>query len=314
MVTAQTSIGQKIYFKAFLIRNVEEKFLTLFGKGLLRGTVHTCVGEEVGQVAIIDALNTETDILFSNHRGHGHFLAYGGPVKGLMAEVMGRSSGVCGGIGGTQHLHFRNFYSNGIQGGIGPNAVGAALAEKIKGSDAVTTVFLGDGTMGQGATYEALNTAGLWNLRLLFVLEDNGISQTTPKSLAHAGDLGTRARSFGIRSESMEAGRVLELHALAKQLVADIRTQSRPAFLHVTTYRLRAHSKGDDTRSETDLEDLRRKDPLPILRASVVSEIGEESCTKQEAGILKRIEDTTDTCLKDPQTSYDDFISSWTRC
>lgn len=308
------SVGQRVYFKAFLIRSVEETLLALFGRGLVRGTVHTCVGEEVGQVALIDALQPDLDIVFSNHRGHGHFLAFGGPVRGLVAEVMGRATGVCGGIGGTQHLHAGNFYSNGIQGGIGPNAVGAALAEKLRGSDAVVTVFLGDGTMGQGATYESFNLASLWNLRVLFVLEDNGIAQTTPRSLAHAGDLRTRAQSFGIRSESIEAGDVFGLHRLGGEIVTGMRRESRPAFLHVDTYRLRAHSKGDDTRDEQELQALRQKDPLPRLRGTVISEIGEGACARQEGEILRYLDEVVEECAAHPEPSYRDFASSWDRC
>ena len=107
---------------------------------------------------------------------------------GWWRSCSGRATGVCGGIGGTQHLHSGNLYTNGVQGGIVPNAVGAALAEKLKGTGAIVAVFLGDGTLGQGTVYESLNLAALWSLPVLFVLEDNQYAQSTHRRLEHAGD------------------------------------------------------------------------------------------------------------------------------
>src|SRR5512138_3297806 len=131
------------------IRRFEETVLENFPKGLFFGTTHTCLGQEANAVGVLAHLGAE-DIVFSNHRGHGHFLAYGGDPRALFAELMGRSTGVCGGRGGSQHLHWRSFYSNGVQGGIAPVATGMALAEKYKSSGAVAVAFIGDGTLGEG--------------------------------------------------------------------------------------------------------------------------------------------------------------------
>ena len=155
MQPEQTQINN-LYSALYRIRRFEETVLESFPKGVFFGTTHTYLGQEANAVGVIQPLEPN-DIVFSNHRCHGHFLAYGGSMQALFAELMGKATGVCGGRGGSQHLHWRNFYSNGVQGGIAPVAAGMALAEKLKGSGAVTVAFLGDGTLGQGVVYETLN-------------------------------------------------------------------------------------------------------------------------------------------------------------
>ena len=207
----------------------------------------------------------ETDIVVSNHRCHGHFLAHGGDPVALYAELMGKASGVCGGRGGSQHLHWRNFYSNGIQGGIVPLATGMALAEKHKGGGAMVVVFIGDGTLGEGVLYEALNMASLWSVPILYVLENNRIAQTTPIQLAMAGEISSRFEAFDIPALHMDSSDVLEIAAQASTLIRDVRVGSRPRALVIDTVRFGAHSKGDDTRPEAEMADLRaRRDPLQI--------------------------------------------------
>ncbi len=170
----------------YRIRRFEETVLENFSKGVFYGTTHTYLGQEANAVGVLRNLQAG-DIVFSNHRCHGHFLAYGGDPRALFAELMGKASGVCGGRGGSQHLHWRNFYSNGVQGGIVPVATGMALAEKRKGSRAVTVAFLGDGTLGEGVVYEALNMAALWKAPILYVVENNRIAQTTPIEAGSGG-------------------------------------------------------------------------------------------------------------------------------
>src|SRR5215470_4248089 len=146
---------EQAYATATLIREVEQRLLDLFAAGKLFGTVHTCIGQEFVGVAVAQALS-ESDLVFSNHRCHGHFLARTGNVEGLIAEVMGKATGVCGGRGGSQHLcdRSRGFFSNGIQGGIVPVAAGLAMSLDLRGAEAVCVVFIGDGTLGEGAVYE----------------------------------------------------------------------------------------------------------------------------------------------------------------
>ncbi|MDQ2103338.1 thiamine pyrophosphate-dependent dehydrogenase E1 component subunit alpha [Azospirillum isscasi] len=269
------SQAEQFYQQMVLIRYAEERLLDLFSTGALNGTTHTSIGQEANAVGVINALDRSLDTVWSHHRCHGHFIAYSGQVASLFAEVMGRTLGVCRGRGGSQHLCYRNFYSNGIQGGIAPLAVGSALGDRAKG--AVTVVFIGDGTTGEGALYESLNMAAVWNVPVLFVLEDNGIAQTTPKELTLAGALDRRAEPFGIRSFAYDGADVMDIHALASDAVRYVRHESRPAWLYIRTERIGPHSKGDDTRSPERIAAARARDPLPILRSRVANAADIES-------------------------------------
>jgi TPP-dependent pyruvate/acetoin dehydrogenase alpha subunit len=251
-----------LYRRMFEIRYVEESFLRLYDRGLIFGTVHTCIGQEVCAVAVTQALDADKDIVWSSHRGHGHYLAFTGDLKGLVSEILGKASGVCAGIGGSQHLHCGNFYSNGILGGTVPCAVGCAYAEKYKDSGGLVAVFFGDGALAEGTVYESFNIASLWELPVLFVLEDNGIAQSTPKQYEHAGDLATRGESFGIQTTRLKASDVLAVHRASRSIVGEIRRTSRPHLLVLETYRLAPHSKGDDTRDPQEIGALRARDPI----------------------------------------------------
>src|SRR5262245_15810428 len=149
----ESPVAERLYARGLLIRAVEQRLLALFSEGRLFGTVHTCIGQEWTGIAVAEALE-DGDLVFSNHRCHGHFLARTDDVEGLAAEIMGRASGVCGGRGGSQHLCSEGFFSNGIQGSIVPVAAGLALAQKLAGDRRITVAFIGDGTLGEGALYE----------------------------------------------------------------------------------------------------------------------------------------------------------------
>lgn len=259
-----------LYRNLYLIRRFEESVLENFPKGVFFGTTHTYLGQEANAVGVLAHLN-ENDIVFSNHRCHGHFLAYGGDLRALFAEMMGRATGVCGGRGGSQHLQWKNFYSNGVQGGIVPIATGMALAEKHKlhsnsqGNQTISVVFLGDGTLGEGTVYEALNLAGLWGAPVLYVVENNRIAQTTPIEQSLAGDISTRFTAFSIPAIELDSSDVLEILTIAGQLLDEVRSQNAPRALILHTCRFGPHSKGDDTRPAEYIDHLRQqRDPLLI--------------------------------------------------
>ena len=182
------------YFEMKLIRCFENKLLELFEKNLLFGTTHTCIGQECNSVSFLNNIDQNNDIIWSNHRCHGHFISYSGNIVGLMAEIMGKKLGVCGGRGGSQHLHYKNFYSNGILGGSVPQAVGSSFA--LKNNKSICIAFIGDGTMGSGVFYESLNLASLLNCPIVFVCENNRIAQTTPSNLVLSGSIIDRAKAF----------------------------------------------------------------------------------------------------------------------
>jgi TPP-dependent pyruvate/acetoin dehydrogenase alpha subunit len=253
-----------LYRQMYRIRRFEETLLENFAKGVFFGTTHTYLGQEANAVGVLAGIQPE-DVVFSNHRCHGHFLAYGGSPHALFAELMGKASGVCGGRGGSQHLHWRSFYSNGIQGGSVPIAAGSALAAKVTHSPAVSMVFIGDGTLGQGVVYETLNLSALWELPILFVLEDNLIAQTTPTALGVAGSMPARFAAFGIPVVELDTSDVQAIETAAQAQLAGIRQHSAPRALILHTCRFGPHSKGDDTRSAEEVARLRQaRDPLAI--------------------------------------------------
>jgi len=284
------------YEQMVLIRRFEETLLDLFSEGKLTGTTHTYIGQEADAVGVIAHLDPERDVVFSNHRCHGHYIAFTGDLFGLLSEVMGRSTGTCGGKGGSQHLHRGNFYSNGVQGSIVPVSTGIALAEKEKGTGAVTTVFLGDGTLGQGALYECLNMASLWSLPLLFVVEDNAYAQTTPKHLAVAGDIPARAAAFGIETAELDTTDVEEIHAAAERAVGYVRESGRPFFLVLHTYRFSPHSKGDDFREAAEIEERRARDPLVVAGAR----LAEDARARIEEAVERLIAETVEAAEAAP--------------
>ena len=250
------------YERMFFIRRFEETLLDLFSLGKLVGTTHTYIGQEANAIGVIDHLNPEVDTIFSNHRCHGHYLAFTDDVDGLLREVMGRVGGVCGGKGGSQHLFRGNFYSNGVLGSTVPVAAGMALAEREKRTGALATVFVGDGTLGQGVVYESLNIASLWELPLLVVVEHNGYAQSTPSTLQLAGDVEARATAFGIATSRHDTTDVVEVQDAAREAVDHVRSTGTPYFLVLDTYRFSPHSKGDDFRDPDELASRRLRDPL----------------------------------------------------
>ena len=252
-----------LYKTMLLIRRFEERLLSEFSTGKIVGTTHAYIGQEADAAGIFSVVDAE-DVVFSNHRCHGHFLAYGGEAYQLAAELMGKASGLVGGRGGSQHIHWRNFYSNGIQGGIVPIAAGMALAEKERNTGKIVLVFIGDGTLGEGTLYESMNIAGLWKLPILFVLEDNHYAQTTPVEKAVAGSMSARFTAFGIPVWERETSDVLKVRSLAMEAAASARSGTGPACMILHTYRFSAHSKGDDPRSPEELARIRKIDPLTI--------------------------------------------------
>ena len=289
MATSLATLYQRMYF----IRRFEETLLDLFSRGKLVGTTHTYIGQEANGVGVIDHLDPEVDVVFSNHRCHGHYLAFTDDAFGLLSEVMGRATGVCGGKGGSQHLCRGNFYSNGVLGSIVPVATGIGLAEKVKGTGAVSTVFLGDGTLGEGVTYESLNIASLWTLPVLFVVENNHYAQSTPVELELAGSITARAEAFGVEAEALDTTDVEEVHEAAGRAVARIRETGAPFFLVADTYRFSPHSKGDDNRDPAEIEERRKRDPLLVAGARIADDERrqlEEACERRLVEVVEAAE------------------------
>jgi 2-oxoisovalerate dehydrogenase E1 component len=249
---------------ALRIRAFEHGLLDLFKKGQLFGTVHTCIGQELCAAALHPHLKEGVDAFFATHRGHGHYLAYGGPADSLLAEIMGREGALCLGRGGTQNLCYNRFFSSGIQGGSTPLATGFAWALKRRGENGIVVAQIGDGTLGEGTVYEAFTFAVLLQAPVLFLLEYNGWAQSTDTRLTTPGDLLQRAAGFGLEAHRIEDDDPVQLHEHLGKVVERVR-RGRPFLQIIDTRRLMAHSKGDDNRSPELIESLWQGDPLSRL-------------------------------------------------
>ena len=279
-----------LYEKMVLIRFFEETLLKLFSSGHLRGTVHTCIGQEACAVGVVGVLDPARDTVSSNHRGHGHFIAFNDDIKGLLAEILGRNDGICGGKGGSQHLHVSNFYSNGILGGMVPVTTGMAMAQKLSGKSGISVVFSGDGAMSEGVIYESLNMASLWKLPLLLVVEHNQIAQSTPWILEHGSVIEGRPLAFGVPTSTVDGNDVIAVRALTEHLIAEMRATPSPRCIVLNTFRLGPHSKGDDNRDPAEIAVHAQNDPInrceKLLNPDTVASI-RLKCEEQIATLLQ---------------------------
>jgi 2-oxoisovalerate dehydrogenase E1 component len=265
---------------AFLIRAVEMALLDLFSQGKMNGTVHTCVGQELTGVAISSALK-EGDWVTSNHRCHGHFIAKTGRWGDLIDELLGLKSGVCGGIGSSQHLFDQGFISNGTQGSLLPVASGLCYGYVRDGKDNVSVSFIGEGTLGEGNVYEAMNLSAIMGLPHVIVCENNFYSQSTPQGENLSGSIQGRAESFGWKYYESNTWDAESLFSVCSDAVYYARENQTPVFINLHTYRLNAHSKGDDDRDKDEIDFFYENDLLHKLSthkqfAEVIEQIDKE--------------------------------------
>jgi len=249
-----------ILSKSARTRILETLLLEAFSDGLVHGTVHTSVGQEYTAELLADCLSAG-DWVFGTHRSHHLFLALGGSHASLFAEVMGREGAASKGLGGTQHLQTSQFFSNGIQGGMVPIGLGAAMAAE-KGSLAVCVI--GDGTFGQGVVYEVLNWAKLLMVPMMIVVEDNGIAQSTPSGQFTSSPITKRIQAFGWKTWETSTLDLAGSSEVFSEAAIFARTTGSPVALVVKTQRLMPHSKGDDNRPKEEIENLWSQDPIMI--------------------------------------------------
>lgn len=279
------------YKKMFQIRQFETSLLDLFNRGLVTGTTHTYSGQEAIAVSIMESLGVK-DTVFSNHRCHGHYLAYSDDVEGLFYEIIGDKRGVNQGYGGSQHIQNGNFFSNGIQGGYMPIVVGMAMASKLKKEEGIVVAFIGDGTWGEGVVYESMNIASLFKVPLLVVVENNFIAQTTSIELNTAGKLIDRAKAFDLSCGEISSSDVKILIPLFQKLISKVRKDQKAHIQIVNTSRFNGHSKGDDTRDFNYVNKLKiNEDPIQKLKL----DISEKDRVQIEKDVKLRIEKLINT-------------------
>lgn len=255
--------NEAFFRQMYLIRYFEETLLRLFDENLLNGTTHCYIGQEANAVGIISNLKPD-DHIFSNHRCHGHYLTHTKDVMGLLAEIMGLPQGVCAGIGGSQHICSDFFKSNGIQGGIVPAAVGIGFSYKLRQTNQLSVVFIGDGTLGEGIVYESLNMASLWNIPVLYIVENNFWAQSTASKDTLSGRITERFNAYAIETKQLATTDVCTISESARTSIDYVREKQRPFALVIDTYRLCHHSKNDDFRPAAEVEQRKNDDPLGI--------------------------------------------------
>jgi acetoin:2,6-dichlorophenolindophenol oxidoreductase subunit alpha len=260
------------YRQMVKIRRFEEEVNQLYLGAKMPGLAHLYIGQEAIAVGVCEALRRD-DYITSTHRGHGHCLAKGAAVDKMFAELLGKEAGYCRGKGGSMHIADQetgNLGANAIVGGSAAMATGAGLSIKMRGTDQVAICFFGDGALGQGLLYEAMNMASLWKLPVIYVCENNQYNEYTNYRETTAGEVLARAEAFGIHSQTIDGQDVRMVHAASLELVKRARRGDGPAFLHCNTYRFHGHHVGDIDRSyyrsKQEEEEWRsQRDPVILL-------------------------------------------------
>jgi len=245
---------KKHYRDMLLIRRFEEKAGQLYGMGLIGGFCHLYIGQEAVVVGL-EAAAEEGDKRITTYRDHGHMLACGMDPNGVMAELTGREGGYSRGKGGSMHMFSKekHFYGgHGIVGANVPLGAGLAFADKYNGTDRVTFTYFGDGAANQGQVYETFNMASLWELPVIFVIENNQYAMgTAQKRSTSTPDIYTRGEAFGIPGEAVDGMDVLAVKEAGEKAVAHCRAGKGPYILEIKTYRYRGHSMSDPAKYRT---------------------------------------------------------------
>src|SRR5580704_8281633 len=237
----------RLYESMVLIRRVEERLRDDSAAGKLPGAVHLYIGEEAVAAGVCAHLE-DRDYATSTHRGHGHFLAKGGDVRAMMAEIWAKREGICQGMGGSMHvadLARGILGANGIVGAGLSIAAGAAFGAKLDGDGKASVCFFGDGASNQGVLMETLNVSALWRLPLVFVCENNGFSEFTPAAEVTAGRIADRARAFSLPAVEVDGNDVTEVWRAAGEAVARARGGGGPSFIEARTYRIQGHFEAE---------------------------------------------------------------------
>lgn len=240
----------RMYRQMVRIRVFEDNANQLYLSAKMPGLTHMYSGEEAVAVGICEALE-DSDKITSTHRGHGHCVAKGAEFKEMFCELLGKVGGYCRGKGGSMHIADQahgNLGANAIVGGSAGIATGAALSAKRLGTKDVAVCFFGDGALGQGLLYEAMNMAALWKLPVIYACENNLYGEYTKVEEMAAGALTARAAAFGIETHVVDGQDVLAVNQLARELVARARRGEGPFFIQLNTYRFHGHHVGDINR------------------------------------------------------------------
>ncbi len=290
------------------IRTFEDNIHELFERGLLPGFVHLYAGEEAVAVGVCAHLNDE-DSITSTHRGHGHCIAKGCDLNGMMAELYGKETGLCKGKGGSMHiadLHKGMLGANGIVGGGFPLACGSALTAKYKKTNAVSVCFFGDGANNEGMFHEGLNLAATWKLPVIFIAENNGYGESTKFTYASScKTIADRAISYGIPGIRIDGKDVLAVYQAAEEAIGRARRGEGPTLIECVTYRNYGHFEGDQQKYKTVEEKeyhLKEADAIAKYRKYLLDQqiMSEEEIIDIENSVEKAIRASIEFAEKSP--------------
>lgn len=291
------------------IRHFDERASKMVKRGYIPGTVHTSIGQEAQVVGACMALR-QGDHMTGNHRSHGHPIGMGSPLGPLMAELVGKATGVCQGKGGSLHLadyKVGSLGESGITGSSIPIALGAGLSAQVLGEDRVALTFFGDGAANQGVLYESMNMASAWKLPVIFLCENNHYALSTPAHTVTGGRICDRGAGFGMPGIRVEDGQdVLAVHEVVAEAVARARAGEGPSLVEVMTYRFREHSEGlrinVDYRDADERSFWTSRDPILLFRTALI-EAGKATAEQMdmiEAEILQEVEDCVTFAMESP--------------
>lgn len=273
----EPGIIKTMYRQMVLIRKFEEKLMELSRiKDRLPGMQILAIGQEAVAVGIVQTMEP-TDVLVSNHRSHGHLLAKGADPRTLLAEIMGKATGVNKGKSGTLHLAVpekKILMTSTVVGAGPPLAVGAAFAQQYRNEPQITVVFFGDGAAAEGSVHEAMNLAALWKLPVLFVCENNCWAGAQSLSQhCSLGRIADRAQAYGFPGKVVDGNDVLEVYALALELTAFCRNGGGPALIEANTYRMRGHGEYDHQHyvDPEELEEWSQRSPILRLEEAMAA-------------------------------------------
>ncbi len=297
----------RAYTRMFTIRAFEERVEKEFAAGNIPGFAHVYLGQEASGVGVCHDLSDE-DYIGSTHRGHGHCIAKGCDVKGMMLEIFGKAGGLCGGKGGSMHIADLSkgmLGANAIVGGSPPIAVGAALTQKYKKTGKVAVAFSGDGASNQGTTFEALNMAVVLGVPAIFAFENNGYGEHTAASYSvGGGSIAERAKSFGMPAEVVDGADFFAVHDAMRRALERARAGEGPYALEIRCSRFLGHFVGDPQayRTQEELAQARANDPLPRFRRGVTEAglLEKKDLDAIEKAVLQEVEDAVKAALAAP--------------
>ncbi len=312
-------VALQLYETMQRIRKFELAVVELFARGKIPGFLHTYVGEEAVAAGVCAALRPG-DRIISTHRGHGHLIAKGGRLDLMMAELFGKRTGYCKGKGGSMHIAEPELGMLGANAIVGAGIAiinGAALTAQYLGTDQVAVAFFGDGASNTGVFHEALNMASVWSLPSIFVCENNGYAESTPRHQHQKiEDIAARAKAYDMPAAAVDGNDVGAVYLVAQEAVARARSGGGPSLIEAKTYRLRGHYEGDPQiyRSREEVEAWEKKEPVERWREALLKRgISLVQIEEIEARIEEELEQAVifaeESPLPDPTEARSDIFT-----